>query len=244
MESLAELQATGEAAGRALNEVVKRKKGKVAKVVIPPLDEQRQRIEYMDLDVLLEFPENPRGHDLSQLGEAFEQRGFVTPLLMDETSGLLVEGHGRLRKLKAMRDAGEKAPGRIVVMTEPGKPARWLVPVVRGTYFANMEQATQHLLAANRIGENLWDGRLTATMLSRLGDEGLSGTGFFKEDYARFLALADPWKTDIDVGKAGEHTDGIPGKVVITCPAKKVDEVRELVKAAVKRRGLRGVEVA
>lgn len=219
-----------------------RKKKSVARpdVVIPPVDEQRARIEYMDLDVLLEFPENPRGHDLVGLGEAFEQRGFVTPLLMDETSGLLVEGHGRLIKLKALRDAGDKPPARIVV-DEAGK---WHVPVVRGIYFADMDQAMAHLLGANRIGENLWDGRLTAAMLAKLGDDGLAGTGFFKEDTARFLALANPWKSDIDVGKAGEHTEGIPGRVVITCPAKKVDEVRELVKAAVKRRGLRGVEVA
>lgn len=207
---------------------------------IPPASEQRHRIEYMGLGVLLGFPKNPRGHDLAALGEAFEVNGFVTPPLIDETSGLLVEGNGRFEKLKAMKDAGEKAPARIEVRDD----GEWYVPVVRGIYFESMELATRHLLAANRIGEGLWDGRLTATMLAKLGDEGLAGTGFFREDTARFLALADPWKSDIDVGKAGEHTEGIPGKVVITCPAKKVEEVRELVKAAVKRRGIRGVEVA
>lgn len=217
-------------------------KSKKPKVAIPPAAEQRHRIEYMGLRALLAFPKNPRAHDLAALGEAFEVNGFVTPPLIDETSGLLVEGNGRFEKLKALRDAGEKPPARIEVRDD----GEWYVPIVRGIWFDDLEQATRHLLAANRIGEGLWDGRLTANMLGKLGDDGLAGTGFYKEDTAKFLALVrDPWKSDIDlVNKAGSHTDGIPGKIVITCPAKKKDELREAILSTIKRRGFRGVEVA
>lgn len=158
---------------------------KKPKVDIPPAAEQRQRIEYMELGVLLKFPKNPRGHDFVALGEAFKDRGFVTPLLLDETSGLLVEGHGRLEKLEEMRAGGAPPPGRI-----EERDGKWCVPVVRGTYFEDMDQARRHLLGANRIGEGLWDGRLTADMLGKLGKDGLVGSGFGTTDLAMFIAKA------------------------------------------------------
>jgi len=158
---------------------------KKPRVDVPPAAEQRQRIEYMELGVLLKFPKNPRGHDFVALGEAFKDRGFVTPLLLDETSGLLVEGHGRLEKLEEMRAAGAPPPARI-----EDRDGKWSVPVVRGVYFENMDQARRHLLGANRIGEGLWDNRLTADMLGKLGEGNLIGSGFGEKDLVTFLARA------------------------------------------------------
>lgn len=214
---------------------------KKTKAKIPPLEEQRARIEYMELGVLLKFPKNPRGHDMDALGEAFEDRGFVTPVLMDETSGLLVEGHGRLEKLQALKDAKKPAPGRIEV-----RDGKWYLPVVRGIYFSDMDQARRHLLGANRIGENLYENKLLADMLGKLGNDGLMGTGFYESDVAKFMALIkDPWASDIAaVEKSGSHLEGIPGRITITCPIKKKDEIREVIEAAIKRRGFKGVEIA
>lgn len=161
------------------------KKTPKPKTAVPPIDKQRARIEYMELGELRKFPKNPKGHDDAALAEAFADRGFVDPLLVDETSGLLVEGHGRIKRLEAMRADGEKPPGRIEV-----RDGRWYVPVTRGIWFADLAQAKRHLLGANRIGEGLWDNRLTAAMLSSLGDKGLLGTGFRPEDLASFIALA------------------------------------------------------
>lgn len=212
-----------------------KKKGPVV-----PASEQRATLEYTELSVLSKFPRNPRGHDLAALGEAFDDRGFVTPLLMDETSGYLVEGHGRIEKLEKMREAGSPPPARV-----EDRDGKWYVPVIRGIGFEDMDQARRHLLGANRIGEGLWDNRLTADMLGKLGDDGLVGTGFYKEDTAKFLAMVrDPWSSDIDLTKAGAHTDGIPGRIVVTCPAKRKDEVREAIVSTIKRRGFKGVEVA
>lgn len=154
---------------------------------IPPAAEQRQRIEYMDLDVLLEFPKNPKDHDFEALEEAFEQNGFVTPLLIDETSGLLVEGHGRLQKLKQLKDAGEKPPAR--VWERDGK---WSAPVVRGIWFETLDQAKRHLLGANRIGQGMWTNKLTAEMLTSLGEGNLLGTGFRDTDLVKFVNMTDP----------------------------------------------------
>jgi hypothetical protein len=146
---------------------------------------ERERIEYMELGALRRFPKNPKDHDLAELGEAFERRGYVTPMLIDETSGCLVEGHGRLEKLEMMRQNGEAAPRRIEV-----KGQRWFVPVVRGVAFDSLEQAREHVVAANRIGEGLWNSKLLAAALTKLGADRLIGTGFKESDIVHFAALA------------------------------------------------------
>lgn len=158
------------------------------KTTKPKVDATKQvaRIEYMALEELRKFPKNPKGHDDAALAEAFADRGFATPLMLDETSGLLVEGHGRLERLSVMRAKGEPAPARVKVSPE----GKWSVPVVRGIGFEDMDQARRHLIGANAIGAGVWDNRLLADMLSKLGDDGLLGTGFHKEDLAKFMALA------------------------------------------------------
>lgn len=146
-----------------------------------------ERLEYVDIydKILRPFPENPKDHDLGALQDAMTARGFVTPMVRDERSGYLAEGHGRLELLRKMHKAGEPAPRRIKV-----DGARWLAPVVRGVSFKDLDELRAHVIAANRIGEGLWVNRLLSNVLTKLGDEKLFGTGFDAKDIVHFAALA------------------------------------------------------
>jgi len=201
---------------------------------------RRHRIEYEALSEIKRWPRNPKLHDLDALGEAFRDRGFVTPPVKDEKTGQLVEGHGRTDKLDQMKAAGEPAPDGIEV-----KDGEWYVPIVRGVTFDDVDQARRHLLGANRIGEvSGWDNALVADMLGKLGknSEALLGTGFKPSDLTHFLTLAKGWESDIDaVTKHGAHTNGITVTIRVVCPEKSRERVVGAISRAVK--GIRGVEI-
>ena len=55
-----------------------------------------QRIEYLPLSAMVRWPRNPKGHDLGELHGMIARFGYVMPMLIDEGTGRLVAGHGRL----------------------------------------------------------------------------------------------------------------------------------------------------
>jgi len=144
---------------------------------------EEPRIEYVELSELQKWPKNPKRHDLDFLGEAFEENGFVEPPILDEKSGKLVAGNGRLEKLEKMRDAGERPPTRIKVVD-----GKWYVPVVRGM---KLRRPDKHVVASNRAPERGgWENAILAEVLSAFGKNDLAGTGFGAGDYASFLTAA------------------------------------------------------
>jgi hypothetical protein len=149
-----------------------------------PLPADAGQVAYYELGALLRWPGNPKEHDLDALGEALDVNGFVDPLLVDEGTGKMVEGHGRLTKLERLRDSGAPAPERIVV-----HEGRWYVPVIRGM---KLKDPQKHLLAANRIVElGGYDNQALAAILAQYpsAEGALAGTGFYMEDLAKFVAL-------------------------------------------------------
>jgi hypothetical protein len=148
--------------------------------------EQKMRIEYVELGALRRWPGNPKDHDLELLGEAMQVNGYVTPVLVDEGTGLMVEGHGRLEKLERLKQAGAPPPERIEV-----RGGKWYVPVVRGIRFKDRAHAEKHLIAANRIAElGGWDAKALAAIVGSYKAEDLVGTGMSEEDVVRFISLA------------------------------------------------------
>jgi hypothetical protein len=128
------------------------------------------RIEYVALDEVVKWPRNPRQHDDAALERSLKRYGFVSPLLLDEKSGKLVAGHGRLGALESLRDAGEKPPERVKVDAK----GKWLVPVVRGIGFANASEAESYLIADNRLSElGGWDQDMLREIVRDLDTEGL-----------------------------------------------------------------------
>lgn len=144
------------------------------------------RIEFEDLDWLAArpWPKNAKKHDLSVMGEFFAANGFAEMPILDERTGKMVAGHGRVEKLVAMRDARESPPARVDV-----RDGKWFVPVVRGMRFP---EPGKHVLASNR-GVELggWDDELLSAVLTDIGKDDLIGTGFGADDFASFMAKPD-----------------------------------------------------
>ena len=88
------------------------------------------RIEQMPLDELMTrtHPKNPKRHDVTQLVRSLERFGFTQPVLLDERTGKIAAGHGRVEALSLMRSDEDAAPEGITVKRDAG----WAVPVVRG----------------------------------------------------------------------------------------------------------------
>lgn len=194
----------------------------------------RIRLEFLPLSKIRRARRNPKEHDLGAIHTSIEQHGFTAPLLMDERTGNLVAGHGRLEALEQRRRSGKPAPLRIQV-----KGDEWLVPVIRGLRFANDAEAEAYLLADNHIVElGGWNETELAAVLQDLGNAGvLERTSYDGEDLDRLLK-------DLDIKgemKAANEIPEVPKKpiakrgevwrlgdhVVYCADSTKLDEIRK-----------------
>jgi len=83
-------------------------------VVYPKTDERKLRVRYVRVDRLVPADRNPRFHDLERIRTSIRRFGFVAPLLVNEATGKLLAGHGRVQALLGMIDGGEDPPDGIV----------------------------------------------------------------------------------------------------------------------------------
>jgi len=161
------------------------------------------RIEYVDLAALVRWPRNPKQHDLGTLHQSFKRFGYVAPILVDEGTGKIVAGHGRLDALQQAQASGEQPPERI-----QAKNGRWFVPVIRGVDFASEMDAEAYLIADNQLTVlGGWDDNALAEVLADLvKQDGLEGIGYDAEDVDALL----------------RQVNGVPKEVqkkgVATCP--------------------------
>ena len=107
-----------------------------------------RRLEYQRLDDVRPAPRNPKAHDEAFLDGTIAEYGFTEPVLLDERTGRLVVGHGRLDALKRRKAAGDDPPEGIVVRGDD-----WLLPVVRGWSSRDDTHAAGYLIVANRSPE-------------------------------------------------------------------------------------------
>ena len=160
------------------------------------------RIEFMDLEAILRAPRNPKGHDLERIEGSFDRFGFVAPPMLDEGTGKLVAGHGRLDALLARKRAGARPPARVRIAPGGG----WLVPVIRGLAFASPEDAELYLLADNKLSElGGWDEAELAKVLGELAVDDVLLAGWTEEDLARLGREAEAER----LGAVDEPDDAI-----------------------------------
>ncbi len=144
------------------------------------------RIDYVALETLRRWPRNPKLHDLDRLGDSIERFGFVQPILVDERTGQIVAGHGRLEALQKMQGEGRAPPNRIKV-----EDGTWLVPVLRGVGFENEQEAEAYLLADNRLVETGgWDEKLLLESFKALDPELVEIAGWDERAVNKMLAKA------------------------------------------------------
>jgi DNA modification methylase len=148
-----------------------------------PRSAQGLRIEYMPLGKLARAPRNPKAHDLGTLQQSLGRFGYVAPVLIDERTGHLVAGHGRVEALERAKAAGQAPPARVQV-----RDGEWLVPVVRGVGFADEREAEAYLLADNQLTIAAGWGDGLENMLRELRDaDALLGTGFSDTDLGKLF---------------------------------------------------------
>ena len=149
-------------------------------------------VEYINLDDIVEADSNPKDHDLGVLYQSMQRFGFTEPIMMNEHTGKLLAGHGRLQALKMIKDNGETAPKRIDVQKDTGDDTieYWYVPVITGISIENVGEAQAYLLADNRITElGGWKPMDLMESLSDIIEETgtLDGTGYDLEDVETIL---------------------------------------------------------
>lgn len=99
-------------------------------------------MEYLPLAQLKRAPRNPKGHAQQIISQSMDVHGYVEAITIDERTGRLVAGHGRLDELEAKKAAEAPMPEGIMA----GDDGEWLVPVQRGWRSKDDAQAENYLL--------------------------------------------------------------------------------------------------
>ena len=154
------------------------------------MEAEQVRVVLTPLSKITEADRNVKDHDIGAIHESMNRFGFTSPLLMNEATQKLVAGHGRVEALKQKKQFGEEPPKNI----EIEDTGDWLVPIIRGVYFDNEDEAQAYLLADNRLTElGGWNTTALVEELQKLAENtGLEGTGF---DDADLNALMEEYES-------------------------------------------------
>jgi hypothetical protein len=155
-----------------------------------------RRIEYLRLSDIRGADVNPKDHDLPGLRRSIGEYGFTEAPLLDERTGRLVAGHGRLKDLQERRNLGAPPPEGIGVDSD----GEWLIPVIRGWASETDAHARAYLTASNKLSENGgWDYDVLPDYLRGLAEQDLLPlTGFTEDELAALLEQGPDPDTDID----------------------------------------------
>jgi len=139
----------------------------------------------MSLTQIVPALRNAKGHADAEIRASVGRFGYVELMTVDERTGRLVAGHGRLDALKAMQERGEPAPAGVVVHGQ-----HWVAPVLRGWSSRSDAEADAYLLASNRLVEvGGWDNESLVTILKALEENAaLVGVGYSSAEIAALAA--------------------------------------------------------
>ncbi|WP_431935825.1 DNA methyltransferase [Micromonospora sp. RP3T] len=151
----------------------------------------RRWTEYMRLPDIAAALRNPKQHAEHDINNSIRQFGLAELPTLDERTGRLVAGHGRLDQLTAMR-AANNPPPRYVQVDDDGE---WLVPVERGWESEDDDAAAAYLVASNNLTtKGGWDrDELGALLLDiNAADHSLYlATGMTDDDLTALLDAAN-----------------------------------------------------
>ena len=139
------------------------------------MKKNKHTINYVALDDVKTEDKNPKDHDIAEIIKSINRFGFVQPLLINETTGKLVAGHGRLEALKEIGITSQKDI--------------WYVPTIRNVSFEDDQEAEAYIIADNRLVElGGWDSDKLDQMLIDLkksGQRSMDGIGFTELDITK-----------------------------------------------------------
>jgi DNA modification methylase len=167
-----------------------------------------RRVEYVPLSDVRPAPRNPKAHLGDAIRGSISRFGLGELPLIDERTGRLVAGHGRIDQLTAMRADGQDAPEGVRVASDGG----WLVPVVRGWSSRSDTDAEAYLVASNSLTAlGGWDDGGLAELLGELAEFDpalLEVTGYSQGDLEDMLAGLD---SRTELPPALNDPDEVPG---------------------------------
>lgn len=158
-------------------------------------------IEWLPLGSIEGQPRNPKQHDLGLIHKSINRFGFVDPVILDDRTGRLVAGHGRVEALREKKSAGESAPLRIRIDPD----GEWLVPCVRGASFSSDSEAEAYTIVNNRaVEKGGWDDSALLAVLSDLAEQdgGLDGVGY---DHEEIDGMLEALRGDYTPGPSGDQ---------------------------------------
>jgi hypothetical protein len=171
----------------------------------------------MPIGELVGADRNPKGHDTAGLGRSISRWGFADAPILDDRTGKLVAGHGRLQDLLARQASGEDPPEGVTV----DKAGQWLAPVQRGWSSRSDDEAAAFLIGHNQLTTNGgWDEQDLAGMLTDLREvdaELLLAAGFDDDKLAELLAAATEVPPALDDGSGASALGDDGFAIIITC---------------------------
>lgn len=206
-----------------------------------PTPKSELTLRYMSLRELKPAARNPKEHATPEIRASIRRFGFNEALCINEATGLLVSGHGRLEALGQMRDEGEDPPERIRV----ARGGDWQVPVLRGVSFETEREAEAYLLAVNQLViKGGWsDDEVLSQIVADLANvetpselflsqnfdsvsQALLGTGFDLDSLPRVVAVSGHERT---IGNEPDETYTQKIQIPVYEPTGECPEVGELV---------------
>lgn len=172
-------------------------------------------IEYHSIDDVPGADQNPKDHDSDLIGESFEHFGYIDAAILDERTGKLLGGHGRVERLRWERGAGNSPPEGIVVAVD----GTWTMPVQHGVSSKDDEHAKRMIVALNRVGERGgWKEQMLGEMLDdmlNLDEAALLGTGYSPTDVDDLLSRTplDPLDDESRALGLGD----VEYRIIVTC---------------------------
>lgn len=176
-------------------------------------------IKYIPLSRAVLWERNPKRHDIGGIAQSIRRYGFKDEPHFDpslnEGSGGIVEGNGRLVALQMMLDGGDDLPRGL----KPGSNGEWLVPIKFGVDAADEREAKAYALDHNNL--TLSGSDFTAFEMAQL----------WENEYTEVLTeLAEVGKLPVSV--SGDDLDALlkqfeePPEV----PEPQIDKAEELQK--------------
>jgi site-specific DNA-methyltransferase (adenine-specific)/site-specific DNA-methyltransferase (cytosine-N4-specific) len=142
------------------------------------------RADHIKLTEAVGLKRNPKDHNIGDINTSVKRFGFLERVLINETTGHILSGHGRVETLRKMKVQGSPPPVNIKIDNN-----EWFVPCDYVQLAESEEEAAA--IALNRLVETGgWDEVMLTGILSDLaadGPENLDGIGFDTDDLDRML---------------------------------------------------------
>ena len=162
----------------------------------------------VSIDDIKALPNNAKVHAEREMSNSVRAFGFIEPLVVNDETGHLISGHGRVDVLRQMRQAGDPPPEGVTVR---GK--QWLVPVHRARVDAAKEYAAS--VALNKLTElGGWNMDMLADALVRAPDL-LGLTGFTLDDLPIIDAATDGVSSANDEPELPEEPTATVGDIFL-----------------------------